>query len=179
MTNLPEPKPAATAAGQAEKNAAIHEQADQLMAALSEIAAQQPTSFRSENPDVPSWRDGPRIGTAPPVAQPGQTPMSERATDAGALMLAAGATTFMVGGATSFVMLASQYADPVVCAIVVGAPTVLVLALARLLGKAKAVVEAAPAPVHHHYNGSVTVDQRSINSQTRGVIANTRNQTPS
>ncbi|TXS61182.1 hypothetical protein EAO76_41655 [Streptomyces sp. sk2.1] len=75
-------------------------------------------------------------------------------------------------------MIASGYADPAVCAIAFGAPTVLVLAIARLVGKAKAVAEAAPVPVHHHYNGNVTVDQRSLTTQTRGVIAHTRNQLP-
>ncbi|MFE1515751.1 hypothetical protein ACFW9I_02780 [[Kitasatospora] papulosa] len=120
----------------------------------------------------------PVIGAAPPVPQPGRPPMSQKATDASALMLTGGAASLMVGGSASLVMLASGYADPAVCAVVFGAPAVLVLALARLAGKAKAVAEAAPAPVHHHYNGNVTVDQRSIHANTRGIIANTRNELP-
>ncbi|SBU98137.1 MULTISPECIES: hypothetical protein [unclassified Streptomyces] len=104
--------------------------------------------------------------------------MSQKATDVSTLMLTGGAATLMVGGGASLVMVASGYADPTVCAIAFGAPTVLVLAIARLVGKAKTVAEALPAPVHHHYNGNVTVDQRAIHTQTRGVIAHTRNQLP-
>ncbi|WP_331756192.1 hypothetical protein OHA04_45675 (plasmid) [Streptomyces sp. NBC_01590] len=148
------------------------DQAQQLINAVEEaLAAQQPTAHRDGTPL-------PAIGTTPPVPQPGRPPMSQRATDASVLMLTGGAASLMVGGGASLVMLASGYADPAVCAIAFGAPTVLVLAISRLVGKAKAVVEAAPAPVHHHYNGNVTVDQRSISTQTRGVIANTRNQLP-
>ncbi|MET8746284.1 hypothetical protein [Streptomyces sp. NPDC004728] len=148
----------------------INENATQFLAAVEE-ALRTPTFHRDDTPL-------PAIGSAPPVPQPGRPPMSQRATDAGALMLAGGATTVMVGGTASLVMLASGYADPAVCAIVFGAPAVMVLAISRLVGKAKAVAEAAPAPVHHHYNGTVNVDQRSISTQTRGVIANTRNQLP-
>ncbi|WP_331731753.1 hypothetical protein OG298_45030 (plasmid) [Streptomyces sp. NBC_01005] len=148
------------------------DQAQQLINAVEEaFVAQQPTAHRDDTPL-------PAIGTTPPVPQPGRPPMSQRATDASVLMLTAGAASLMVGGGASLVMLASGYADPAVCAIAFGAPTVLVLAIGRLASKAKAVAEAAPAPVHHHYNGNVTVDQRSINTQTRGVIANTRNQLP-
>ncbi|MEE1805776.1 hypothetical protein [Streptomyces sp. BE133] len=63
------------------------------------------------------------------------------------------------------------------CAIVLGAPTVLVLALSRLVRRVKGTVEAAPPTHHHHYNGDVVQDFRSITATTRGVIANTRNQT--
>ncbi|WP_031095523.1 hypothetical protein [Streptomyces sp. NRRL S-15] len=133
------------------------------------FAIERPTSFRDDTPL-------PVVGAAPPVAQPGRPPMSQKATDASALMLAGGAMTVMVGGGASLVMLASGYADPTVCAIILGGPAVLVLAVSRLARRAKEVVEAAPAPQHHHYSGDVTIDQRSINSQTRGVIANTRNQ---
>ncbi|MEU2673627.1 hypothetical protein ABZ622_33155 [Streptomyces sp. NPDC007164] len=103
--------------------------------------------------------------------------MSQRATDASALMLSGGVATALVGGTASLVMVASGSADLVVCAIVVGAPTALVLALGRLVGRAKAAAEAGPATHHHHYNGDVVQDQRSITTTTRGVIANTRNQT--
>jgi hypothetical protein len=73
-------------------------------------------------------------------------------------------------------MVASGHADPVVCAIVFGAPAVLVLALRQLVRGVKETVEAAPPTHHHHYNGPVTQDSRSITATTRGVIANTRNQ---
>jgi hypothetical protein len=103
--------------------------------------------------------------------------MSQRATDASALMLAGGAATVMVGGGASLVMLASDYADPTVCALVFGAPTVLVLAIARLIGKTKTVMEAAPPTVNQTYYGPVTQDARSITTDTRGLWARTNNHT--
>ncbi|MFE9855560.1 hypothetical protein [Streptomyces sp. NPDC005780] len=145
----------------------IRRNADQLMAAINEI--EKATAYRDPSPL-------PVVGPTPPVPQQGRPPMSQKATDASALMLAGGATTVMVGGTASVVMLASGYADPIVCAIVVGAPTVLVLAISRLVGKAKAAIEAAPPTIHQHYHGPVTQDSRSIHTQARGVIANTRNQ---
>ncbi|BBC95007.1 hypothetical protein SRO_3831 [Streptomyces rochei] len=126
-------------------------------------------------PDTPAaYRDEtalPAYGTTPPVAQPGRPPMSQGATDASVLMLAGGASASMVGLASAVVMYVSQYADPAVCAIVFGAPTALVLALARLAKRAK------PAPdIHHHYEGPVHQDQRNVTTTTRGVWAKTNNQ---
>ncbi|MEU9947090.1 hypothetical protein [Streptomyces sp. NPDC047939] len=169
MNRLPDPLQPTTQAGQPTDQTADTPLARAVEAAIIEELAK--TYHRDDTPL-------PAIGSAPPVVQDGRPPMSQRATDASALMLAGGATTVMVGGTASLVMLASGYADPTVCAIVFGAPAVMVLALSRLMAKAKAVAEAAPAPVHHHYNGPVTVDQRSLNTQTRGVIANTRNHLP-
>ncbi|MGV9930056.1 hypothetical protein ACWDY4_05625 [Streptomyces olivaceoviridis] len=126
--------------------------------------AYRPTAYRDTAP-VPAY------GPTPPVAQPGRPPMSQGATDASVLMLAGGATTAMVGGTAAVLMYVSQFADPVVCGLVFGAPTALVLALARLVKRAK------PAPdVHHHYEGPVYQDQRNVHSTTRGVWAKTTNQ---
>ncbi|WP_030975163.1 hypothetical protein [Streptomyces sp. NRRL S-1824] len=148
----------------------IKEQARQVAAAVDAVYVEKPTSYRDDTPL-------PIIGDTPPVQQPGRPAMSSRATDASVLMLAAGGTSFLVCGGAALVMWASESADPVVCGIVFGAPTALILAIGRLVGRVKATVEAAPAPVHHHYNGPVTQDSRSITTTTRGVIANTRNQT--
>ncbi|MFB7225248.1 hypothetical protein [Streptomyces sp. NPDC056227] len=146
-------------------------QQDQARHLIEEaFAIERPTSYRDDTPL-------PVVGDAPPVAQPGRPPMSQKATDASALMLSAGAASLLVGGSASLVMVASGYADPVVCGVILGAPTVLVLALSRLVGRAKAVVEAAPPTIHQHYTGTVVQDSRSISTTTRGVIANTRNQT--
>ncbi|MEU9289347.1 hypothetical protein AB0D57_32940 [Streptomyces sp. NPDC048275] len=126
--------------------------------------AYQPTAYRDDTP-VPAR------GDAPPVAQPGRPPMSQGATDASVLMLAGATATTMVGGTAAVLMYVSQFADPLVCGLVFGAPTALVLALARLLKGAK------PAPdVHHHYEGPVYQDLRNIHSRTAGVWARTDNQ---
>ncbi|MGW3821823.1 hypothetical protein ACWEAF_05815 [Streptomyces sp. NPDC005071] len=118
----------------------------------------------------------PLVGTAPPVAQPGRPPMSQKATDASALMLSGGVASFLVGGSASLVMVASGYADPVALAIALGAPVALALAIGRLVGRVKATVEAAPPTIHQHYTGNVTQDQRSTHTATRGVWAKTNNQ---
>lgn len=123
----------------------------------------RPTAYRDDSP-VPAR------GDAPPVAQPGRAPMSQGATDASVLMLAGGTATAMVGGTAAVLMYVSQFADPIVCGLVFGAPTALVLALARLAARAK------PAPdVHHHYEGPVHQDQRNVHTTTRGVWAKTTN----
>jgi hypothetical protein len=125
--------------------------------------AYRPTVYRDDTP-VPAY------GSAPPVAQDGRPPMSQGATDASALMLAGATATTMVGGTAAVLMYVSQFADPIVCGLVFGAPTALVLALARLVNRAK------PAPdVHHHYEGPVHQDRRTVHTRTTGVWAKTNN----
>lgn len=145
-------------------------QAQQLIAAVDEAFA-APTSYRDETPC-------PAIGTTPPVAQPGRPPMSQKATDASALMLTGSVLTAALGGSATAVLWASGHADPAVVGCIVAAPAALaipIIALGRLVKRAK---EAAPPVHHHHYNGTVHQDQRSISSKTNGVWAKTRNELP-
>lgn len=128
-----------------------------------------PTSFRDPTP-VPA------IGTAPPERQPGRAPMSQGATDASVLMLAGAGSVSMVSVSAGILMYLSQYADPVVCGIVLGAPTVVVLALCRLVRRAKETLAAAPPVIHQHYEGTVHQDHSSYSTETRGLIAHTRNE---
>ena len=81
MTVLPEPKPTATAAGQATPTDAEREMIRRLMAAVDEIPS--PTSYN--DPDLPSHKDGPQIGDTAPVPQP-----DSRIVPAWALGLAVG-----------------------------------------------------------------------------------------
>ncbi|MFE1075158.1 hypothetical protein ACFW5W_28565 [Streptomyces sp. NPDC058783] len=118
----------------------------------------------------------PVIGTAPPEPQPGRPPMSQRATDASVLMLAGAGSVSMVSVSAGVLMYMSQYANPVVCGIFVGGPTVGVLALCRLVRRTKEVVEAAPPVIHQHYEGTVVQDHTEITTHARGVIARTKNQ---
>lgn len=175
MLDLPDPTPTATAAGQATPTATDRETIRRLMAALDEI--EQPTAVRVDDESIPSFKDGARIGTTPPMPQPGRPPMSQGATDASALMLSGGVASVLVGGAVSLVMFTSGHADPVVCGIVFGSPAVLALAASRLLKRAKQVVEAAPAEVHNHYSGPVHQDQRHTQNRNAGVwVKNTNEQ---
>jgi hypothetical protein len=137
---------------------ATREQAQHLIDAVNDALA-TPTHYRDDTPL-------PVVGTAPPVAQPGRPPMSQRATDTSVMMLAGAGSVSMVSLSAGVLMYLSQYADPIVCGIVFGAPTTVVLALARLVGRAKA---AAPDVHHHTYLG--TVDQRTVNTDARGVWA--------
>ncbi|WP_329474263.1 hypothetical protein OIE75_40845 (plasmid) [Streptomyces sp. NBC_01723] len=152
---------------------AINDQAQRLIAAV-EDAMTTPTRFRDETP-VPA------IGNALPIAQPGRTPMSQRATDASALILSAGVASIPLGGATALVIYVLGNADPVALAVGAGAPiglAVPIFALTRLVRRAKEVVQAAPPVIHQHYSGTVVQDQRTVNTNTRGVWAHTRNQLP-
>lgn len=167
-TPLSDPtQPTAAAAG----HPRVDDQAQQLIAAVN-AALTTPTRYRDETP-VPT------VGTAPPIPQPGRPPMSQRATDASALMLSGGLASLPIGAAATGVLWASGNADPVVIAIICAAPTTLVLALSRLMKRAKeTAAAAAPAEHHHHYNATVLQDHRQVNTQTRGVWAKTHNQLP-
>lgn len=127
-----------------------------------------PTSFRDDTPL-------PVVGTTPPVPQPGRPPMSQAATDASALMLSGSVLTMAVGGTGSLVMYASGYADPIVCAIVFGAPAALVLALSRLMRRAKDVL---PSEHHHHYRGPVTQTHQTVHNENRWLGRSTTTQPP-
>ncbi|MGW2594784.1 hypothetical protein ACWCXC_31585 [Streptomyces sp. NPDC001515] len=142
----------------------IRRNADKLMAAINEIQMERPTAFRDDTPL-------PVVGTAPPVPQPGQPPMSQWAVDASGVMKAIAVTSLPVGGALWIV----GQVDPLTLGIMCGSPVALALAVGRLVARIKATDEAAPAPTHNHYYGTVTQDSRNITSTTRGVIANNRN----
>ena len=149
---------------------AIDDQAQRLIAAVNDAMA-TPTRYRDETP-VPA------IGNALPVPQPGRPPMSQRATDASALMLSAGLASLPLGAAATGILWASGNADPVVIAVICAAPTTLVLALSRLMKRTRETVQAAPPVIHQHYNGTVHQDGRTVNTTTRGVWARTNNQLP-
>lgn len=175
---LPEPTPTAPAAGQAERNAAINHQADQLMAAINGITPTQ-------HPDA---RPKATIGTAPPVTdQPGtrRPPMSQGAVDLNATLISTSVVIVAIGGAASAILWASGKADPTViawvCACAVAAPAILavpILALKSLMKSAKEVAEATPPQITQHYSGYV--DQRSthVHTKTNGVVSVTRNELP-
>lgn len=142
---------------------------EKLVNAVDEALAEAlrtPTSHRDDTP-LPAY------GNTPPVAQPGRAPMSQGATDASVLMIAGAGSISMISLSAGVLMYLSQYADPVVCGIVFGAPTALVFALSRFAKRAK---DALPEQHHHHYEGTVYQDQRTQYTSTRGVWAKTTNQ---
>jgi hypothetical protein len=142
------------------------------------------TAYRSDDPSLPSWTEGSRIGTAPAVQQPGRPAMSQRAVDLNTTLISTSVVIVALGGAGSAVLWASGHANPTViawlCGCVIAVPVVLaipVLALKALVKGAKEAVEAAPpAEIHNHYNGPVHQDQRHTHSRTTGLWAKTTNQ---
>jgi hypothetical protein len=145
--------------------AAARQQAEELIAELNSIAA---TAYRDPSPL-------PTVGPTPPVAQPGRPPMSQKATDAGALMLMASLATVPPGLIAIGVLIASDYANPAVIGMICAAPAAVavpILAVARLLRGAKAVV---PETHNHHYAGPVSQEHHTVSTQTHGLFAKTIN----
>lgn len=139
----------------------IRRNADQLMAAINDI--EKATSYRDPT-------TLPAIGDTPPVPQPGQPPMSQWATDASGVLKAVSVASLPIGGA---LWLVGQV-DPLTLGIILGSPTAVALAVARLVAKVKDANQNAPQPVTNHFHGTVHHDERTVTSTTRGIIANTR-----
>ncbi|MCA1222199.1 hypothetical protein [Streptomyces sp. 8L] len=138
-----------------------------LIAAVED--AYQPAVSLSYRDDTPL----PTTGDALPVIQPGRPPMSQRATDASALILAAGAASLPAGGSVALMLWALGHTDPAVLGMAGGIPVAALLALARLLGRVKAVAQAAPPTHHHHYTAPVHQESHHHATTTRGVFART------
>ncbi|MFE2563072.1 hypothetical protein [Streptomyces mirabilis] len=171
MTVLPEPKPTAPAAGQA-----TNLLTDSVMQAAVRDLLQQ-TSY--DNPDLPSHKDGSRIGTTPPVQQP-----DSRIVPAWALGLAVGSIGVGAGsvGLGCAVWLACKGLSSVIHSLstvtLAGVLTVAIpfaglamaaTAIGGAIGKARATITT----IHNHNSGPI--DQREIHSKTIGLAAKTTN----
>ncbi|WP_455355973.1 hypothetical protein [Streptomyces sp. SYSU K217416] len=113
----------------------------------------------------------PLTGDAPPVPQAGRAPMSQKATDVSAIMLAAGAASVPIGGMTSLVLYTLGTVDPVNLALGVGGPIALILAVGGLLRRAHGIRTIN----HHHYEGPVHQDHSTHSTKNNGLIAQTKN----
>ncbi|MFF4346785.1 hypothetical protein [Streptomyces sp. NPDC001530] len=172
MSVLPEPKPTAPAAGQATPTSADRETVRRLMAAIDEI--ETPTSY--DNPDLPSHKDGARIGDTPPVPQPDTriAPQWAVGIAVASIGVGAGATGLGCAAWLAFKGL-SMVSVPglerfawIIIAPFAGTAMVLT-ALGCLIGKAK---RAAMPDVHNH-NGPEYHEHHTTN--TRAVWAKTIN----
>lgn len=114
-----------------------------------------------------------RHGTAPAAQKPERPAMSQKATDDSVRMIAFGGMSLMVCAGGGIVMIASDFADPTVIGVSLGGLTALALAVARLLGRAKAVL---PDEHHHHYDGPVYQDQRNVENKNTGVWVKNTNE---
>ncbi|MFJ3289971.1 hypothetical protein ACIPMW_32385 [Streptomyces sp. NPDC086669] len=120
------------------------------------IIADFATSYRDHTPT-------PQYGTAPPVAQPGRPPMSQKAVDVSGVMLAGSVASVPFGGMTCLVLYTLDQVDPLSLTIGACAPIALVLAIGALLRRARGVM---PDEHHHHYSGPVYQDQRNTHSRS-------------
>lgn len=181
MNRLPDQQPTAPQAGQPTHPDQQHIDriARAFSAALEE--ADKPTAIRVIDPSIPSYKDGPRIGTAPAIPQPGIPPQSRAAVDYAVRVLSTAVATAITGGSLALLLYASKFANPLVCAIVFGAPiglAVPIAALAGLVKRTKEVVAAAPPTINQHYSGPITQTNQTINADSHGLIAITRPELP-
>ncbi|MEU9470441.1 hypothetical protein AB0D78_28255 [Streptomyces avermitilis] len=160
MPVLPDPKPTAPAAGQT---------ANPLTDAVIEAAVDHAIEEARRHETSPRVV----IGNTPPVQQPGRAAMSPKAVDDTARMLGASVLIAVTGGSGTALLWASGHANPIVVALVFGAPTALALAIGRVLGRAK---DAAPDEHHHYYSGDVYEDRREIHSKNTGVWVKNNNE---
>lgn len=133
---------------------------------INEAFTDKPTTYRDPTPT-------PTIGAAEPVPQPGRPPMSQKATDASMLMLAAGAASLPIGCMTSLVLYTLGHVDPIALAIGATAPVALVIAVSAFIRAASRGMQGIGAEHHHHYNGPVS--HKTVSTQTRGLFAKTIN----
>ncbi|MFJ5099358.1 hypothetical protein [Streptomyces sp. NPDC088557] len=164
------------------RDAATARAAD-LIAAVETALADASASAPDPVPVPTAYRDDtplPAVGDALPVAQPGRAPMSQRATDASALMLAGGAGTLMAGTGTGVALWALAGVDPLALALVGGSSVAVLATLVRLVRRAgQAAADTAPVTHNHHYNGPVDARQEHHTAVTTraGLIARTTTRT--
>lgn len=173
MTVLPEP-PAAPVAGQAARDAAIEAAADQMLTALNSAITRekQKTSYRDD--DLPSHKDGPQIGTTPPVPQPDSriVPAWALGLAVGSVGVGAGVTGLGCGfwlacKGLSMVSLPSLQTFVWIIVAPFAGAAMLATAIGGAISKAK---KAALPDIHHHngpeYHEHTTTNTRSVWSKT-------------
>ena len=139
------------------------------------LAKEMRTAYRDESSDVPSWQDGSRIGTTPPVPQPDTRIAPQWAVGIAVASIGVGAGATGLGCAAWLLFKGlSMVSVPglerfalIVIAPFAGAAMVLT-AIGAAIGKARTTITT----IHNHGN----VDQREIRSKTTALIAKTNNQ---
>lgn len=171
MLDLPEPTPTAPAAGQATPTAIDRDTIRRLMAAVDEIGTGKPTAVRVDDPSIPSFQDGPRIGTAPHVPQP-----DSRMVPAWALGLAVGSIGVGAGsiGLGCAVWLACKGLSSVIHSLstvtlagvlTVAIPFAGLAMVVTAVGGAISKAGRAVVPDVHHHNGTEYHEHRTTNTR--------------
>jgi hypothetical protein len=135
------------------------------------------TSYRDDSSDLPSWRDGSRIGNTPPVQQPDSRIAPQWAVGIAVASVGVGAGATGLGCAAWLLFKGlSLVSVPGLerFALIVIAPfagaAMVVTAIGAAIGKARTTITT----IHNHNSGPV--DQREIHTKTTGVWAKTNNQ---
>ena len=143
--------------------------------------AYQPTAVRIDNPDIPSYKDGPRVGNTPPVAQP-----DSRLVPAWALGVAVGSIGVGAGsiGLGCAVWLACKGLSSVIHSLssvtLAGVLTVAIpfagaTMLATAIGGAISKAKQAVVPEIHQHNGPEYHEHTTTTTHTRAVWSKTIN----
>lgn len=163
MPVLPEPTPTAPAAGQAIPTDADRDSIRRLFAALDEVAAEQPTAVRVEDPSIPSFKDGPRVGDAPPVRQP-----DHRIVPAWALGIAVASIGVGAGvtgiGCGAWLVLRGLAAVTLNSVLMVTLPFAGLAMVVTAIGGA--LKSMGDTHVTNNYNGPVRQENRTTNSRS-------------
>jgi hypothetical protein len=149
---------------------ADRERIRRLMAAVDEIRTDQPTRIRIEDPAIPSYTDGPRVGATPPVPQPDSRIAPAWALGIAVASIGVGAGSIGLGCA---VWLACQGLSSVIHSLstvtlagvlTVAIPFAGLATLATAIGGAISKAKQAATPEVHHHNGpeyhDTRIDQR-------------------
>lgn len=138
-----------------------------LFAALDELGAERPTAVRIEDPAIPTYQDGPRVGTTPPVPQPDSRIVPAWALGIAVASIGVGAGVTGLGcGAWLVFKGLSMVSVPSLQTFVwvIVAPFAGAAMLFTAAGGAFSKFKKAATPEVHHHNGpeyhETTVDQR-------------------
>ncbi|MEU1497294.1 hypothetical protein [Streptomyces sp. NPDC005732] len=174
MTILPEPP---ATAGQATPTAADRENIRRLFAALDEAVADQPTAVRVDDPSIPSFEDGAKIGDTPPVSQPDSRIVPAWAAGVAVASIGVGA------GATGLGCAAWLACKGLSMVSVPGLERFALIVIAPFAGAAMvltaagvAISKARTAITVVNNNGPVYQDQREIRSKATGLVVKNNNQ---
>jgi hypothetical protein len=143
--------------------------------------AYQPTAVRIEDPAIPSYKDGPRVGTTPPVPQPDSRLVPAWALGVAVASIGVGAGSIGLGcavwlackGLSSVIHSLSSVTLAGVLAVAV--PFAGATMLATAIGGAISKFKKAAVPEVHHHNGPEYHEHNTTTTNTRAVWAKTIN----
>lgn len=144
------------------------DEARRIIADAYRPVPQTPTSYRDPSP-VPAY------GTTPPVPQPETRIVPAWA--AGTAVAGIGIGAACVGIGCAIWLTCQGFAAVTLTSVLfVTLPIAAVAAVAAAIGSALRSLKATHTESHHHYAGPVHQENSTINAQTRGLIARTRNE---